>query len=351
LAPRTVAKPKRINLALQGGGAHGAFTWGVLDRLLDEEGLEIAAISGASAGALNGAALKAGMVEGGRAGAKANLDWLWAQIGAQGDLRLTNWMTSFSPAPGLISQTIETSLPFSLMETASRLTSPYALGPFYRNPLEPIAKALDYDRVCAHDAPALFVSATNVRSGKIRVFGSDEISPDVLMATTCLPTLFQAVEFDDPKTGQREAFWDGGYMGNPALFPLFRPEFPDDVVIVNINPLYRDDVPMTPHEILNRINEISFNSSLLRELRAIAFAKRLLSDGTMPTGAMKDVLVHMIADDALMTSLSVATKMVPTPLLMGQLKEAGQAAAEAFIAGDAAALGKSSSVELGEMFD
>ena len=344
------AKAKRINLALQGGGAHGAFTWGVLDRLLDEEDVEIAAISGTSAGALNGAAFKAGMLEGGRDAARANLDWLWGQIGANGDWRLTHWMAAFSPAPAMVSTALEYSLPFSVMETASRITSPYSLGPFYRNPLEKIAEEFHYDKVCAHEGPALFISATNVRSGKIRVFGNEEITPDVLLASTCLPTLFQAVEFEDPKTRTHEAFWDGGYMGNPALFPLFPAEFPDDIVIVNINPLFRDEVPMTPQDILNRVNEISFNSSLLRELRAISFARRLIADEKIAKGAMKDVLIHMIADDDLMTSLSVATKLVPTPLLLGQLKEAGQAAADRFLADHKAKIGTEASVSLTEMF-
>lgn len=341
----------RINLALQGGGAHGAFTWGVLDRLLEDEDIEIAAISGTSAGALNGAAYKAGIVANGRDGARENLDWLWTQIGAQGDLRLTSWMTSFTPAPALISRTLEYSLPFSIMEAASRMTSPYALGPFYRNPLEGIARRLHYDRVCARTDPALFISATNVRSGRIRVFEYEEISPEVILASACLPTLFQAVEFTDPKTGKHEAFWDGGYMGNPALFPLFPKEFPDDIVIVNINPLYRADIPKSPQDIQNRINEISFNSSLLRELRSIHLARRHETPETRRSSEVTDAIIHMIADDDLMTRLSVATKLVPTPLLMGQLRDAGYGAADRFLEEHKSSLGKHPSVPLDEMFD
>ena len=341
----------RINLALQGGGAHGAFTWGVLDRLLDEEDIEVAAISGTSAGALNGAAFKAGLIEGGREGARRNLDWLWTQVGALSDLRMASWMTGISPAPGMISRAMEYSLPFSLADAASRVFSPYAYGPFYRNPLERIVKRFHYETVCAHTGPALFICASNVRTGKIRVFEYEEITTDVMMASACLPTLFQAVEIDDPKTGQREAFWDGGYTGNPALFPLFAPDFPDDVVVVNINPLKRDELPISPQDILNRINEISFNSSLLRELRAIEFVRNLIAEGRVEKGAMKNVLVHMIADDALMTDLSVATKMVPSPLLLGQLKAAGRAAAETFLTDHKAKLGKEPSVDLRAMFD
>ncbi|MEL6517077.1 MAG: patatin-like phospholipase family protein [Pseudomonadota bacterium] len=343
-------KPVQINLALQGGGAHGAFTWGVLDRLLEDEGIEVAAISGTSAGALNGAAFKAGMIENGREGAKRNLDWFWGQVGALNDTRLADWMAEISPAPGIIAQALENSLPYSLADAATRVMSPYAYGPFYQNPLERIVKRFHYESVCAHSGPALFISATNVRLGKIRVFSYEEITTDVMMASACLPTLFQAVEIDDATTGRREAFWDGGYTGNPALFPLFNSKLPRDVVVVNINPLERDEVPVTPQDILNRINEISFNSSLLRELRAIQFVRSLIADGRIQTGSMKDVLVHMIADDALMTELSVATKLMPQPVVLHKLKQAGREAAAAFLEAHRDDLGKRPSVDLPAMF-
>ena len=335
---------KRINLALQGGGAHGAFTWGVLDRLLEDETIEIAAISGTSAGALNGAAFKAGWVENGRAGAKANLDWLWAKMGAVQDLRMPAWMTGALPMPGAVSAALENSLPFAMVESASRLVSPYAYGPFYRNPLQSVVEAFAYDKVCADHAPLLCVGATNVHSGKIRVFTGDEIDTNALLASACLPTLFQAVEIDGAH------YRDGGYTGNPALFPLFDDDLPADILIVNINPLERADVPRSPQDIQNRINEISFNSSLLRELRAINFVQRLLDQGKIPEGAMKRIFVHMIADDVLMRELSVATKLMPTPYVLGKLKTAGRAAAEAFLDGHKADIGRSSSTDLEEMF-
>lgn len=336
---------KRINLALQGGGAHGAFTWGVLDRLLDDDEIEIAGISGTSAGALNGAALKAGIIEGGREGARANLDWLWNEVAGIGDLRLADWMSALFPAPGLISRSIEYSLPFSLADAASRVFSPYAYGVFYRNPLTDIVRRFHYDAVCATSGPAFFVCATNVRTGKIRVFSGAEIGTDTILASTCLPTIFQAVEIDG------DAYWDGGYTGNPALFPLFGPDLPDDIVIVNINPLERAEVPKDAPAILNRINEISFNSSLLRELRAINFVKRLIGDGHVKKGAMKDVNVHMIADDALMTELGVATKMVPSPSVIMALKEAGRTAADSFLGAHRDKLGKTSSIDFADMYD
>lgn len=341
---------RRINLALQGGGAHGAFTWGVLDRLLEEEDVEIAGISGTSAGALNGAALKAGLIDGGRQGAKANLDWLWSQVGAIHDLRLTHWMQALFPGPAAITNAIEASVPFQFADTLTRVFSPYSYGPFYRNPLERIVERFDFDRVCAHTGPALFISATNVRTGKIRVFAHEEISTEAILASACLPTVFQAVEIHDPRTGETEAFWDGGYTGNPALFPLFDPKLPDDIVIVNINPLYRPEVPVSAPDILNRVNEISFNSSLLRELRAIEFVKNLIGRGEVGQGAMKDVLVHMISDDALMRDLSVATKLVPSPYILGELKAAGRAAADEFLIEKKKMIGHSGTADLREMF-
>lgn len=339
---------KRINLALQGGGAHGAFTWGVLDRFLDEDDIEIAAITGTSAGALNGAAFKSGMVHAGRDGARANLNGLWARMGAVGDMRLANWMQTIEPSQ--IAQAMEYSLPFSIGDAWSRMVSPYAYGPFYRNPLEPVVDQFNFGEICADEGPELFVCATCVRSGKIRVFTGEEISTDAILASACLPSLFQAVEIYDPKTDRTEAYWDGGYTGNPALYPLFNNDLPDDVVIVNINPLERDEVPKTPQQIQNRINEISFNSSLFRELRAISFVQRLLSEGKLNAGEMNRVLVHMIADDALMNDLSVATKTVPNPIVLHKLKEAGRAAADGFLAAHKTDLGQRSTVDLPEMF-
>lgn len=340
---------KKINLALQGGGAHGAFTWGVLERLLQDDDIEICGISGTSAGALNGAALKAGMVVNGREGALDNLAWLWGQVAGVHDLRLSHWMAPFGV--GAVSRTLETVMPFTMSDALSQFVSPYNYGPFYRNPLQDIVARFDYDRVCNDVAPHLFICATRVRNGKIKIFKGDEISPDALMASACLPTLFKAIEMDDPETGQREAFWDGGYTGNPALFPLFDKELPDDIVIVNINPLEREEVPTSPAQIQNRVNEISFNSSLLRELRAIEFVQRLLDDGNLPQGRMSRMRVHMIADDDLMAQLSVATKLVPVPAVISALRDAGHAAAEKFLDAHREKIGKESSIDLPEMFN
>ena len=338
-------KPRRINLALQGGGAHGAFTWGVLDRLLAEPSIEIAAISGCSAGALNAAAVKAGMVAGGREGAREALDWLWGQMGAIPDLSFTHWLMSFLPGPALTAKIIEAMMPIRVMDAMTNAFSPYDI-PFLDNPLRRVVEQFSFDNICAEAGPAIYISATNVRTGKIRVFSDGEISTGAILASACLPMLFRAEELPDPETGTIEAYWDGGYSGNPALFPLFEPELPDDIVIVNINPMRREEVPRSAQEIENRVNEISFNASLLRELRAIAFVKRLISNGQVRRGAMKDVLVHMISDDDLMQSLSIATKLMPAPTLLNQLFEAGRGAAARFLEGNGARIGKESSIDI-----
>jgi NTE family protein len=342
---------KRINLALQGGGAHGAFTWGVLCRLLADDEIDIAAISGTSAGALNAAALKAGMVSGGRAAAIENLDWLWEQVGAITDHRMTDWMATMSPSSAMMAKMIEYSPAFQAIDMTTRMFSPYVFGPMLQNPLNRIVEQFHYSRVCAEAEPVIHICATNVRSGKIRVFRGAEINPQVILASACLPTMFQAVELKDPATGKIEAFWDGGYSGNPALFPLFEKDLPDDIVIVNINPLYREDLPKDSQAIANRINEISFNSSLLRELRAIDFVKRLIADGKVTKGAMKDVFVHMIADDDLMNDLNVATKTIPAPVLLSRLKAAGEAAADKFLEAHRKDINHRSSIDLPLMFN
>ncbi len=334
----------RLSLALQGGGAHGAFTWGVLDRLLEDDGIEIAAISGTSAGALNGAALKAGMLAGGRAGAKASLATLWAQVANVGDFRMSSWMQPFYAASRAVSDAVETAFPVSPQGIAAQLWSPYGWGPFWENPLEPVVRRLDFSQVCHADGPRLFVGATNVRTGRIRIFTGNALTPEVLLASACLPTVFQAVTIGE------ESYWDGGYSGNPALFPLYEPDLPDDIAIVSINPWLRDEVPKTPLDIQNRVNEISFHAALLGELRAVNFVKRLIAAGRMEKGQMKDVLVHLIADDAVMTDLSASSKLSPNPGLITLLYTAGRAACDGFLSRHRADLGQRATLDLPALF-
>jgi NTE family protein len=339
----TFPTKRRVNLALQGGGAHGAFTWGVLDRLLQEQDLEIAGISGTSAGALNGAALKAGLLAGGREAARKRLDRLWHQIGEIGDFRMIPWLQPFLPAMRFWQSAAEGFLPVSPQGLAAQLYSPYAWGDNWCNPLDPVVRDLDFSHVCADVEPKLFVSATNVRTGKIKVFSGEKITPEALMASGCVPTVFQSVEIEG------ESYWDGGYAGNPALFPLYEPDLPEDILVVSINPLRRDEVPDTPLEIQNRINEISFNSSLLGELRAINFVRRLIAEGRMERGRMKDVRVHMIADDKLMNELSATTKLAPSPQLIKRLKTAGQTAADRFLSNGGRHVGRESGINIPDL--
>ena len=345
---------RRINLALQGGGAHGAFTWGVLDRLLDEDWLEIAAISGTSAGALNGAALKAGLTHApgaeGREAARENLAWLWNRVGEVPSLRDDRWAEAVLPwMPAPMRRWAEVASPFGWMGMMTRLVSPYDF-PMWQNPLQSVVEGLPFADICRDCAPRFFVSATNVRTGKIRVFTGAEIGVDAILASACLPTVFRAVEIEDPATGRREAYWDGGYSGNPALFPLFAPDLPRDIVVVGINPLLREAVPRTPAEIEDRINEVSFNASLLSEMRAINFVKRLIAGGQIAEGVMKDVLMHMIADDGVMASQGVETKLLPDRHLLARLHAAGHAAADAWLVAHADSIGEAPSIDLAALF-
>lgn len=334
----------KVSLALQGGGAHGAFTWGVLDRLLEDEELEISAISGTSAGALNGAALKAGWVQGGAKGARASLRKLWEEVAAIGDFRSMPWMQPFLPGLRFWQEIAQKMLPFSPAGVAAQLWSPYAPGLSYRNPLEPVLAHLDFDAVRAKEGPTLFIGATNVRTGKVRIFHGDELTPEAVMASACLPTAFRAVEIEG------EAYWDGGYSGNPSLWPLYDHDLPDDILVVQVNPLRRDKIPETPLEIQNRENEIGFNTSLMSELRAIAFVRRLLQEGRIEKGQMKDVRVHMVADDRLMNELSASSKMEPSQELIDRLHHAGRAAGSRFLSGCKGQIGQASTVDLADLY-
>jgi NTE family protein len=337
---------KRINLALQGGGAHGAFTWGVLDRLLREPDLEIAGISGTSAGTLNGAAVKAALAKGGtQEEARANLDWLWGQIGAIHDTRFAPWLSMFPPS--VVAMALEYSPYTALAETLEQFVSPYDTPFGASNPLRSIVEQFHYDDICCDNGPVFHVCATNVRTGKLRTFTGSQIGADPILASACLPTLFRAVEIWNPTDGRNDFYWDGGYSANPALQPLIQdPDLPPDVVIVNINPLDRDTLPRSAREISNRINEISFNSALLQELMHIEQVEEMIADGRLQRGSLKQTFIHMIADDSLMVQLSEATKVYPNPSVISALREAGIAAAQRFLDSNFEQIGKSGSANL-----
>ena len=340
---------KKVNLALQGGGAHGAFTWGALERLLDEDGLEIEGISGTSAGAMNAAMLKTGYLAGGRDGAKAQLEKFWRQVQdsvAKNINPIADWVAFFSDDAAKIARSIFSSPAYQAQETMSRTLSPYDWNPLNINPLREVLDGLiDFEACCRDCAPHLFISATNVKSGKIRVFRNADMSVNVLLASACLPNLYQAVEIAG------EYYWDGGYMGNPALYPLFYHTESSDVVIVHVNPIERGEVPRTAAAIQNRVNEISFNSSLLRELRVVGFVKRLIQEGKIQTTEMKDVLIHSVRDDHTMSELNVATKLAPEPELFDHLRARGYAAANGFLTTHWNKIGTESSVDLDAMVD
>lgn len=345
---------RRINLALQGGGSHGAFTWGVLDRLLDEEWLELAAISGTSAGALNGAALQAGMASAkgrqAREAARQNLRHVWNEVGQVSDFRIVRWLHSVFPVPRHMERLTETFSPFAWFDSMTRLFSPYDYGPFYTNPLRSILRTLPYPEFGGKCETRIFVNATNVRTGQTRVFRDKEVTVDAILASACLPTIYRAVKLHDPVTGQMESYWDGGYSGNPSLWPLYHPDLPRDIVIVNINPMRRDDVPKTPAEIADRVNEISFNSALLAELRAINFVKRLHDEDRLQGRVMKNVLMHMILDDTLMNDLNARSKIMPDPGMLDRMFNAGRELAHAFIEQHADDLNQRDLVDFSALF-
>ncbi len=339
-----------VNLALQGGGAHGAFTWGTLDRLLDEEEIAIEGVTATSAGAMNAAALKHGWVKGGREGAREALSSFWLSLtgltGAGAEAAM-EWLRLFSPAPAVTARALEWSPAVAAGTAITRIFSPYQFNPVNYHPLrETVENLLDAETIASDAGPKLFINATNVRSGRPRIFRGAEVTTDAILASACLPTLYQAIEIDDPKTGRREAYWDGGYVGNPALYPLFYHTTTPDIIIVHINPLYREELPTKASEIESRINEISFNASLLGELRAIQFVNRMLDNGTIAEGAMKRNYVHSVSDDKLMNQLGLVSKMTPNKALLLQLRDAGYAAMDGFLARDRANLGRCSSIDL-----
>jgi NTE family protein len=314
---------KTINLALQGGGAHGAFAWGVLDRLLEDERVAFEGISACSAGAMNAVVLAHGLTQGGREGAKRALANFWRRI-SQSAL--------FSPLqPTLLDRlthnhSMESSPAFIAFDLVTRLLSPYQFNPLNYNPLRSILReTVDFERLRERCAVKLFLSATNVCTGKVRVFDSGELSVDAVLASACLPFVFQAVEIDG------EHYWDGGYMGNPALFPLIYDCESADIVVVHINPIARYEEPRTAHDILNRINEISFNSSLMREMRAIAFVTRLIDEGQVKPGALKRVLIHAIEADDFMRELSVSSKLNADWEFLTHLRDVGRKRADCWL--------------------
>jgi NTE family protein len=333
------ARTKTINLAMQGGGAHGAFTWGVLDRLLEDDRIAFEGVSATSAGAMNAAVLAYGLTEGCREGGRKALEGFWRRVShaaANGPLQ-PSWLDRLTG-----NRSLEHSPAFILFDLFSRLLSPYQFNPANHNPLyDVLIQSVDFDRFRSGACPVkLYLSATNVRTGKIKVFENDVVCPQRVLASGCLPFLFQAVEIDG------EHYWDGGYMGNPAIFPLIYGCESRDVLIIHVNPLERKELPTTATEILSRINEISFNSSLMREMRAISFVTKLIDDNPDRLDTLKRMLVHRIAADEVMSSLSVASKLNGDWDFLTYLRDRGREHADRWLAESFDRLGRESTVDI-----
>jgi NTE family protein len=332
---------KTVNLALQGGGAHGAFTWGVLDRLLEDERIVFDGISGTSAGAMNAVVMASGFEQAGRDGAREALQKFWRAVSRDGrmnpvqrnlmDRFLGNWSFDHNPA-------------FLALDVATRFMSPYDLNPFNINPLrEILEREVDFEAVRASRKLKLFISATNVRTGKARIFHTNEITPDMVMASACLPFLFKAVEIDGTP------YWDGGYVGNPPLYPFFRATGTDDVILVQTNPVIREETPQTAREILNRVNEITFNASLLSEFRAIGYMRRLIEGGIVRrfTGksGQRNLRLHRIAGTDELTDLTSSSKFNTEWNFLLHLRDLGRDAAGEFLTKNFPAIGRRATLD------
>src|SRR5215471_17053162 len=313
--------PVLVDLALQGGGSHGAFTWGVLERLLEEPWLRIAGISGTSAGAMNAAVLADGWIEGGAEGARAALEKFWRRVSRAAAFS----PLQRSPIDRLMGRwTLDTSSAYVFMDLMSRVLSPYALNPLDFNPLRRIlAESIDWNRV-AHSPIKLFITATSVRTGRGRIFRNPEITADVLLASACLPTMFRAVEIDG------EPYWDGGFTGNPTITPLVRETDAFDTILVQINPTERADEPRSAAEILNRLNEISFNSPLMKELRMIALLHQAADPGSGEGARWAQMRTHRIKSDML-AQFGSSSKLNAEWQFISMLHAEGRLAASEFL--------------------
>ena len=332
----TAREPVLVDLALQGGGSHGAFTWGVLDRLIEEPWLKIEAISGTSAGAMNAAVLADGWAQGGAEGARAALDAYWRRVSRAA----AHSPIQRSPLDRLMGRwTLDTSPVYLAMDLMGRVLSPYDLNPLGLNPLRSIlAESINFERL-ASTPIKLFVTATNVRTGRGHIFRNAEITADVLLASACLPTMFQAIEIDG------ESYWDGGYSGNPTLTPLIRESDAHDTILVQINPRERPEMPRTASDILNRLNEISFNSPLMKELRMMALLREVADPGHGEGARWAGMRTHRIMSDAL-TDFGASSKLNAEWEFVSLLKQEGRKSAEAFLTAHGEEIGKHSTADL-----
>jgi NTE family protein len=333
---------KRINLALQGGGAHGAFTWGVLEHLLGDDRLVIEGVSGTSSGAMNAIMLTDGLARGGRAEAQKRLGDFWRSVSSTGDLpplqrAVVERLLAFTPVEGSPVQ--------AWLDLMSRFFSPYDFNPLNINPLkELVERFVDFKAVQSFPDIQLFISATNVQTGRVRIFPREKVTADALMASACLPELFRAVEIDGVP------YWDGGYLGNPVIFPFFGTTQTEDVLVVQINPLVRQKTPTSSAEIMNRLNEITFNSPLIAEYRAIEFVARLIDQGRVPHGVgpgqYRRINVHRIVLDRFGTQFDASSKLTTDYDFFDMLRTNGKRAARRFLDEHFDDIGVKSTVDL-----
>lgn len=335
-------EPKSIDLALQGGGAHGAFTWGVLDRFLEDERIRIEGISGTSAGAMNAVVLADGLAKGGRDGARAALERFWRAVSRAAlaspirrtplDILLGRWSVDLSPG-------------WMAFDLLTRSISPYEFNPLNLNPLRDLLlEQIDFSSVRSCQAVKLFVAATNVRTGQAKIFRCPEMTADAVLASACLPFLYQAVEIDG------EAYWDGGYMGNPVLFPLVDECEARDLVFVQINPFRREEVPRRAQDIHNRLNEITFNASLIKELRSLMLLKGIVDEEGSNRAQYRDMLIHRVAAEDALKELGVSSKLNAEWDFLVHLREIGRARAGAFLDAHFADLGERSTFDIEALF-
>jgi NTE family protein len=336
--------PRGLSLALQGGGAHGAFEWGILDRLLEEDDIEIKAVTAASAGAMNAVCLAQGLMDDGRDGARARLDSFWKAVNKAGGRNVFGdtsiWTSAFSGGPDWL----KNSPAWRMAETFALSLSPYEFNPFNLNPLHDVLEdEISFSALRERSPVKLYIAATAVRRSKARIFRETELTSKHIMASACLPQLFQAVEIDG------EPYWDGGFLSNPPLWPLFYDDTPDDILIVSLNPFVREETPKSPGEIMDRLNEITFNASLASELRAIGFVQKLLDEGLLKDnakGRYRRMLVHAITADGPLADLSLSTKFNTEWSFIADLKDRGRTAAQAWLTDCGDCIGVKSSLDL-----
>jgi NTE family protein len=331
-----MAGKKSINLALQGGGSHGAFAWGVLDRLLEDDRIEIEGVVGTSAGAMNAAVLAYGLSVGGNAGARDKLREFWTRVGEVAAYWPLSWLDR-AASPG----NLDHSPLWWWWDSITRFLSPYQFNPLNRHPLRDVlVEVVDFERLRRQAQVKLFTCAANVLTGRIRVFERHEMRIEAVLASACLPFMFQAVEVDG------EHYWDGGYMGNPPIFPLIYNCEATDVVLVMINPIVISEVPRTAQAIFDRINTLSFNSSLMREMRAIHFVTKLVESGFTDNGRLRRMLIHCIDAEDEMRRLGVSSKLNAQWDFLLYLHRLGRARAGAFLDAHYDKLGRESSTDI-----